>query len=247
MRLSRLLLFLAGLAVVFICVAPSWAGKIPSKRPSDFGDSTSDVQLDTPTFAPINQNGVTLDLNSVFCNSCSLPTSPTNLEYFFDINLASGASLTSLTFGPGFDTTDLSNFGIVQFDPTDPANAGDPCVSGTTYVCSVPFTSSSLDFSTVTSAITCAVDGSCTVDFTNFNFATLGSGNIILAATVGFGQVSVLADPTTGEPLTPSVAINGASTTVPEPNSLWFVGIAGVACLAGIVRRKRITPSVQAC
>lgn len=237
MRLSRLLLSFAGLAILFSFAVPAWAGKVPSKRPSEYGDPTSDVQLTTPSFTPTTVDGVTLDLNSVFCNSCSLPASPTNLEYFFDITMVAGGTLNSLTFGPGFDTTDLQNFAIVQFDPADPANAGDACVNSGTYICSVPFTSTLLDFSTVTSVVTCVADGSCTVDFTNFNFATLGGGQIILAATTPFGGPSVLADTVTGQPLTPSVTINGAVATVPEPSSVWFAALAGLICAGAIFRR----------
>ncbi|HSS97920.1 MAG TPA: hypothetical protein VLK33_12860 [Terriglobales bacterium] len=211
---------------------------MPKKRPSEYGDPTSDVQLTTPAFTQTTVDGVTLDLNSVFCNSCSLPTSPTNLEYFFDITMVSGGALNSLTFGPGFDTTDLQNFAIVQFDPADPANAGDACVSSGTYICKVPLTLASLDFSTVTSTVTCAANGSCTVDFTNFDFATLGGGHIFLAATTPFGGPPVLADAVTGQPLTPSVTINGKSVSVPEPNSIWFAALVGLICFGAIFRQR---------
>jgi len=243
MRLSRLFLSLAGLAVLFICVAPGWADKIPRKQPSDFGDNTSHVQLTTPTFTTISQDGVTLSLASVFCNSCSLPSSPTNLEYFFQINLASGADLTSLSFGPGFDVNDLSNFGVVQFDNSADGN---PCESGGlaggAYICGVPISDTGLDFSTVTSTVTCAADGSCTVDFTNFNFATLVSGNILLAATTPFGGPTSLADAVTGQPLSPSVVVNGNNVLVTEPDSLWFAGLAGLLCVGAIFYRGNRLP-----
>jgi len=239
MRFSRFLLSLAGLAILLSCVAPGWADKIPRKQPSDFGDQTSDVQLTTPAFTAINQDGVSLDLVSVFCNSCSLPDSPTNLEYFFQINLADGANLASLAFGPGFDVNDLSNFGVVQFDNS---LDGNPCenggVAGGAYICGVPISKPGLDFSTVASTVVCAADGSCTVDFTNFNFATLGGGNIILAATTPFGGPTALADPLSGQPLTPSVVVNGKSVTVPEPGSFWFAGLATLICVGATIYRK---------
>jgi len=222
MKLSRLLLYIVGLAILMICSAPGWADKIPTKRPSSYGDQDSQVQLTAPSFSA-TQDGVSLTLNSVFCNSCS-PGSPTNLEYFFDITLSAGANLASLTFGPGFDTSTPDAFSVVQFNPA--ADPGDACSDGTNYICHVPFTSSSLDFSSVESAVSCDLGtGVCTVTFTNFNFATLGGGPIVFAATTPFGL-----DTTT--PFTPSVAINGGSTaTVPEPSSLWFAGIGLLACL----------------
>jgi len=113
---------------------------------------------------------------------------------------------------------------VVQFDPA--AEPGDACSDGTNYICHVPFTSSSLDFSTVESAVSCDLGtGICTVNFINFNFATLGAGPIVFAATTPFGI-----DTTT--PFIPSVAINGGSNaSVPEPSSLWFAAIAVLACL----------------
>jgi len=251
MRLSKLLFSVAGLATVLVCATPGWADKIPTKRPSDYGDQDSQVQLTTPTFTTITQDGVTLSLDSVFCNSCvegALATA-TNLEYFFDINLTSGSSLNSLIFGPGFDTEDPNAFSVVQFDPADAALSGDACTDGTNYLCHVPFTSNSLDFSTVTSTVNCdAVTGACTVNFTNFDFATLGGGPIVFSATTPFGVLTSLNDPVTAEPLTPSVAINGGSTvSVPEPNSFWFAVISLLACLAVMVRRQQTMASATAC
>ena len=249
MKVSKISLSAAAFVCLFLTNAVLvWADKIPVRRPSDYGDQTSQVQLTTPSFTTVTQDGVTLGLDSVFCNSCSLPSSPTNLEYFFDITLAPGANLASLTFGPGFDTADLQNFGVVQFDNS---LDGNPCESGGlaggAYVCNVPISSAGLDFSTVTSTVTCAADGSCTVNFTNFNFTTLGSGKIILSATTPFGGPTSLSDPTTGQPLTPSVKINGGSSvSVTEPSSLWFVAISSLACL-GVITRRRTTSSTRAC
>jgi hypothetical protein len=246
MKLSRLFLSLASFTILFICVAPGWADKIPSKRPSDYGDQDSQVLLTTPSFSTITQDNVTLALDSVFCNSCTPgdPNNATNLEYFFAINLASGGTLSSLTFGPGFDTNSQA-FAVVQFDNSIP---GDPCNSGGTYICHVPISASNLDFSTVESALTCDGAGICTLNFTNFNFATLGNGTIILAATTPFGGLGILNDPTTGNPLTPSVTVNGkSSVAVPEPSSLWFALISVVVCLGLIVKGKRRVAALQIC
>jgi hypothetical protein len=223
MKATKLSLSLAVLfALIVTAVVPVWADKIPTKRPSSYGDQNSQVQLTAPSFST-TQDDVSLTLNSVFCNSCS-PGNPTNLEYFFDITLGTGANLASLTFGPGFDTSTPDAFAVVQFDPA--AEPGDACSDGTNYICHVPFTSSSLDFSTVESTVSCDPGTLiCTVNFINFNFATLGAGPIVFAATTPFGI-----DTTT--PFIPSVAINGGSNaSVPEPSSLWFAAIAVLACL----------------
>src|SRR4051812_8996130 len=132
MKLSKLSLYSLGLfSLLVVSAVPALADKIPTRRPSDYGDKDSQVQLSAPGFSTINQDGVTLALNSVFCNSCTPgdPNGISNLENFFDINLATGAELNSLTFGPGFDTTSLA-FAVVQFDSTIP---GDPCNNGGTY------------------------------------------------------------------------------------------------------------------
>jgi len=122
---------------------------------------------------------------------------------------------------------------VVQFDPA--AEPGDACSDGTNYICHVPFTSSSLDFSTVESTVSCDLGtGICTVNFINVNFATLGAGPIVFAATTPFGI-----DTTT--PFIPSVAINGGTNaSVPEPSSLWFAAIAVLACLGLRWRRQSL-------
>src|SRR5690242_5202002 len=159
MRLSKLFLSLAGFAILSICVAPSWADKIPTKRPSSYGDASSDIQLTSPSFSPVSQDGVTVSLNSVFCNSCQ--AAPTDLQYFFDITMVAGATLNSLTFGPGFDTANPQAFAFVQFnpvvDPNDPndPNAGDSCTDGTNYICKTPNTNPALNLSGIGSILTC--------------------------------------------------------------------------------------------
>jgi hypothetical protein len=246
MKLSRFSLSSLGLMSLLLISSLSWGDKIPRKQPSDYGDQDSQVALTTPAFTPINQDGVTLDLNSVFCNSCTPGdiNNTTNLEYFFDITLSSGSALTSLTFGPGFDTSSLQSYGVVQFDSTIP---GDPCNVGGSYACNIPISANASDFSTVESTLSCDVAGICTLNFTNFDFATLGGKPIVFAATTPFGVLTALNDPITGQPLTPSVTVNGKSVSVPEPNSMWFVGIAGLICLGLIARRQRMLPSATTC
>jgi hypothetical protein len=236
MKLSRLFLSLAGLAILFICVAPGWADKIPTKRPSSYGDASSDIQLTSPSFSPVSQDGVTVSLNSVFCNSCQ--SGPTDLQYFFDITMVDGATLNSLTFGPGFDTTNPQAFAFVQFNPVvsgpDDPNFGDSCTDGTNYLCKTPYTAPTLDLSGIGSNLTCdQVSGICTLDLTKFNFAALGSGPIVLAA-----QNTAA---TTTTPFLPSVTINGGSVSVPEPGSVWFAMIALVAFAAMFVRQRKLS------
>jgi|ERR1051325_1112581 hypothetical protein len=236
MRLSRLFLSLAGLAILFICVAPGWADKIPTKRPSSYGDNTAEIQLTSPSFSPVTQDGVTVSLNSVFCNSCQV--TPTNLEYFFDITLTAGATLNSLSFGPGFDTDNSLAFALVQFnpvvdlnDPNDP-NAGDACTDGTNFTCKIPYTSPTLDLSGIGTNLTCdQVTGICTIDFTGFNFAALGGGPIVLGAEKSSTD--------TKTPFLPSVSINGSTATVPEPGSIWFAAIVLVAFVMIFMRHQR--------
>lgn len=246
MKFSKLSLYaLAVLSLLAISALPGFADKIPTKRPSSYGDQDSQVLLAAPSFAQVSQDGVTVTLDSVFCNSCS-PGNPTNLEYFFDINLAADATLSSLTFGPGFDISDPLAFSVVQFDPAIP---GDPCTNGSSYICHVPFTSALVDLSSVESTLACdAVTGICTLNFTNFNFATLGGGPIVFAATTPFGVLTSLNDPVTGGPLTPSVTVNGKSTvSVPEPSGLWFAGITLLVCFGMLGRRQRRLASAATC
>ncbi len=245
MKLSKFSLSSLGLLSLLLVSSLSFGDKIPRKQPSDYGDQDSQVELTPPAFTEIAQDGVTVDLNSVFCNSCipGDPNNATNLEYFFDIHLAAGSTLASLTFGPGFDTN-LQSYGIVQFDSTIP---GDPCNSGGTYVCHIPVSASNSDLSTVESTLTCDAGGICTLNFLNFDFATLGGGSIIFGASTPFGGLSVLNDPTTGNPLTPSVTVSGkSSVAVPEPGTVWFAGLAGLICFGLIARRRHMLPAATA-
>lgn len=241
MKISKLLLSFAGLAALF-CATHGWADRIPRTKPSDYGVPTTQIQLTSPAFSTTTTDDVTLGLDSVFCNGCDPNDASTifGLEYFFDINLAQGASLNSLTFGPGFDTTNLENFTAVVFDskPSD----GDLCGDTSNYLCNVPISKIGLDFSTFNSTFTCDASGACTVDFTNFNFATFGNNKVVLVATTAAD--SVLKD-NNGQPLTPKVTINGNSVAVPEPGSLWFAGISLLICMGLIVaRQRRLQPAV---
>jgi hypothetical protein len=248
MKLSRFSLSSLGLMSLLLMSCLSWGDKIPRKQPSDYGNQTSQVALTTPGFTTINQDGVTLGLNSVFCNSCTPGdiNNTTNLEYFFDITLSSGSALTSLTFGPGFDTSSLQAYGVVQFDSTIPT---DPCNVGGIYSCQIPISANTSNFETVATSTTfsCDAAGICTLTFDHFDFATLGGKTIVFAATTPFGVLSALHNPDNGEPLTPSVTVNGKSVQVPEPGSLWFAGIAGLICFGLIVRRQRMLPSTTTC
>jgi hypothetical protein len=232
MRLSRLLLSVAGLAILFACIAPGWADKIPTKRPSSYGDETAQVKLTPPSFDSVTVDGVTISLDSVFCNSCQ--TTPTNLEYFFDINLAPGATLTSLTFDKGFSTSDPLAFGFVQFNPVLASGDFDACSDGTNYLCQIPFTESSLDLTGIGTDLECDdTTGVCTITFTNFNFAAVGNRTVVLGASTDFGIGTKI-------PFTPNVTINGSLVTVPEPGSAWFAGIGLLACVGmfGLKQRK---------
>jgi hypothetical protein len=229
MKLSRVFLSLLGLLFLLVMTVPSWAGPLPRKKPSDYGVSDQQVQLANPSFATISQNGVTISLDSVFCsvNDCAggggNPTDQ-SITYFFAINLAAGAQIDSLTFGTGFATFDGAFSGIDP-DLTFSCAPGHTCAPG----------SDSALPDAVTETMDCS-SGSCIVSFTNFNAATVGTGKIILAAQTTDTSVLNVG----GVAQTPTLKLNGGTTvSVPEPASLWFLGIAGLACMAGIATRQR--------
>jgi hypothetical protein len=230
-RISRLLLSAIGLSTFLLATVPSWAGTLPIKRPSDYGQSNGQVQLTTPAFAPITQDGVNITLDSVFCsvNDCGGgggdPTGQ-SITYFFAINLAAGSQITSLTFGPGFDLGDFGYTGI-EFDSTFTCDPSRTCA---------PSSDIGVSFAAVQSTVDCST-GSCAVSFLNFDAATLGTGKIIFAASTPDSSPLNLGN---GLAQTPLLTANTSGTvSVPEPNGLWFLGIAGFVCMAGIARRRR--------
>jgi hypothetical protein len=65
MKPTRLSLSLAILFTLIVtAIVPVWADKIPTKRPSSYGDQTSQVQLTAPSFSA-TQDDVSLTLNFV--------------------------------------------------------------------------------------------------------------------------------------------------------------------------------------
>lgn len=236
MKLSRFFLSLLGLASLFVMTAPSRAATLPIKRPSDYGVSDQQVQLTTPSFTTISQDGVTVGLDSVFCsvNDCAGgggdPTGQ-SITYFFAINLTAGSQITSLTFDPGFAQGDFAYTGI-EFDSTFSCAAGHTCAPGS---------DSGVSFAAVTSTVDCST-GSCVVTFTNFNAATLGTGKIIFAAQTPDGSPLNLGNFLAKTPLL-TANTSGTVVSVPEPNSVWFLGIAGLACLAGVAFRRKALPT----
>jgi len=231
MRLSKVFLSVIGLLALLISVFPGWAGTLPVKRPSDYGQSDGQVQLTTPAFSPITQDGVTITLDSVFCsvNDCAGgggdPTGQ-SITYFFGINLASGSQISSLTFGPGFDIGDFAYTGI-EFDSTFTCDPTRTCA---------PSSDNGVSFATVQSTVDCS-SGSCVVSFVNFNAATLGTGNLIFAASAPEGSPLNLGN---GLAQTPLLTVNtGTVVAVSEPSSLWLLGIAGLVCVIGIAPKTR--------
>jgi hypothetical protein len=229
MKSVKLSLFSALFAILLLIqVVPAWAGAIPKKTPSDYGQSTDQIQLTTPTFNSISQDGVNISLNSVFCtvDNCGGGSPPDpkgqELSYFFAITLGAGSQLDSLQFAP-----DFNDFGVVIFDGTF------TCASGTTCV---PMSSSDqLHFDDVGITTTC-VSTICTTTFTNFNASTIGIGTIIFAAGTPLDSVLNV----NGVPQTPilSASTSTANVSVPEPPAFWFAGIALFACLIGLKKRK---------
>jgi hypothetical protein len=240
MRPSKVFFSAIGLlAILLVSVVPGWAGAIPIKRPSDYGQSDQQVQLTTPSFSPITQDGVTIGLDSVFCsvNDCAAgggdPTGQ-SISYFFAINLAPGSQILSLTFGPGFDQGDFAYTGI-EFDSSFTCDPSSTCA---------PSSDIGVSFATVQSTVDCS-SGSCVVSLINFNAATLGLGKIIFAASAPEGSPLNLGN---GLAQTPSLtAKTGTVVSVPEPNSLWFVVVSAVTCLGMIVRQQRMFYSRKAC
>jgi len=256
MKLSKLSLpatVLLGLCLT--SMVPAWAGLVPVKRPSDYGVSGGQVQLSTPSFLPSSVNGVSIDLNSVFCavNDCGGDPTTANLTYFFSIDLAPGSQLTSLTFGPGFDEASLSLSGPVEFVSADQQGT---CASGTTYTCAVPFSTAGLVFPStvadplpITDRVSC-ISGICTMTFENFTYANINpsgipGAKIIFGATTSFTDLSLNK---AGVPQSTQVTVNGSVVSVTEPGALWFVAIAAFVCAGVIVKRRRtIFSSMEAC
>ena len=214
--------------LLLIQVVPAWAGAIPKKTPSDYGQNTDQIQLTTPTFSPISQDGVNISLNSVFCtvDNCGGGSPPDpkgqQLSYFFAITLGAGSQLDSLTFGP-----DFNDFGVTVFDGTFTCASGSTCIP-----------TSSIDplkFNDVGITTSCISTG-CTSAFTNFNASTLGIGTIIFAA--GTPLDSVLNVNRVPQTPTLSASTSNTNVSVPEPPAFWFAGIALFACLIGLKKRK---------
>ena len=245
MQLSKTSLLTTTLVVLlFAGVSIGWAGVQPIKRPSDYGVTGGQVELDKPDFTPVSVDGVSLQLNSVFCavNDCGGDPTASNLAYFFAINLAPGAQLDSLTFGPGFDEISLGLSGPVVFDDSLDSNDNTFCASGGTYTCLVPLSTAGLSFpDTITNTITCA-GSQCTMNFVNFNYSTINPTGIP-NATIIFGATSSFVDLSlnkAGVPQTPIVEVNRTVVSVPEPSSLWFSGIVMLACVVIMSRRRQI-------
>lgn len=231
MKLGKLSLSLAVFAgFCLLQVAPAWGGAIPKKSPSEYGDGAQQVELTTPTFTPISQDGVDISLASVFCTFDACLGDPADpdptgqqLSYFFKITLGTGSQLDSLTFGP-----DFNNFGVTIFDGSFTCTTGFTCV---------PASSDGLNFNNVdlTLAPDCSSSG-CTVNLLNFNTATIGTGTIYFAA---------------GTPLNSVLNVNGVAQTpllsaktstilpVPEPGSVWFAAVAGLLCFVAVMRKKK--------
>jgi hypothetical protein len=237
MKVSKVVLFAVGLLALLVSAVPGWAGKLPVKKPSDYGQSDGQVQLTTPSFAPITQDGVTITLDSVFCsvNDCGAGGgSPDgqSITYFFAINLAPGSQITSLSFGPGFDQGDFGYSGI-ELDSSFTCDPSSTCA---------PSSDDGVSFAAIETSVVCAGDTSCVVTFitNNFNAATLGAGKkIIFAASTPDGSPLNLGG---GLAQTPLLSVNtGTVVSVPEPGSLWFLALAGFFCMAGIVRRKQFS------
>jgi hypothetical protein len=227
MKSVKLSLFSALFVVLLLIqVVPAWAGAVPKKSPSEYGDSAQQVELTTPTFTPISQDGVNISLNSVFCSvdACASDTSdPTGqaLSYFFAITMDPGSQINSLTFGP-----DFNDFAVTIFEGTFTCADGHTCVPGS---------SDGLNFDTVDIITDCS-SGNCIATFLNFNPATIGTGTIIFAAGTPVGSVLNLK----GVAQTPLLTANTSATVlVPEPNSVWFSAIAGLVFLVLVNKKKK--------
>jgi hypothetical protein len=232
MKLRKLSLSLAVFAgFCLLQIVPAWGTAIPKKSPSEYGDAAQQVELTTPAFTPISQDGVNISLDSVFCtvDACAGdPTAPDptgqQLSYFFKITLGAGSQLDSLTFGP-----DFNDFGVTIFDGTFTCASGHTCVPGS---------SDGLNFNTVdlTLAPDCSSSG-CTVNLLNFNTATIGTGTIFFAAGTPLNSVLNV----NGVAQTPLLSIKTSTTTVsvPEPSSAWFAAIACLFCFGVALHRKK--------
>ncbi len=228
MKLVKFYLSAAVFATLcFIQVVPSWAGAIPRKSDSSYGANDQQVILTTPTFTPISQNGVNISLDSVFCtnDACNNNFDATGqaLSYFFAITMSPNSQLNSLTFGP-----DFNDFLVTTFDSTFTCADNFSCV---------PPSSPNLDFTNVGMTLDCS-SGDCIATFTNFNTATIGTGTIIFAAGTPDGSILNV----DGIPQTPPLLSANTSlltVSVPEPNSVWFVVIVGLACLLFVSKKRK--------
>lgn len=227
MKFQKLSLsFALFVAFSLLQVIPVWGGAIPKKSPSQYGDVDGQVQLTTPSFTPVSQDGVNMSLASVFCSvdGCGGDQTTAALSYFFAITLDPTAQLDALEFSSGFN-----DFGVTIFDGSFTCATGFTCVPGS---------SEGLNFDNVNLVTDCS-SGDCVLTFENFNANTIGAGGTIYLAggTLDGSKLNVNGVPQSVQLL--SITTSRTTATVPEPSALWFAGIACLICFLSMWKKQK--------